>query len=94
MAGIWESWRGPDEQELESFAILTTRANGLVGEFHDRMPVILGREQIRDWISPEMAPEFLGEMMEPFSEDEMERTRVSTQVNNARNQGPEVLDRE
>ncbi len=94
MAGIWETWRGPDERKIESFAILTTRANGLVGKIHDRMPVILQPEHLAEWLSPDVAPEFLGDMMVPFSEEDMVRTRVTTQVNDARNQGPEVLVRE
>src|ERR671916_3384872 len=41
-AGLWESWNR--EGEIRSCAILTTQANDVVGEIHERMPVILPRD--------------------------------------------------
>ena len=40
-AGLWDEWRGPDGNEIKSCTIITTNPNPLVGEIHDRMPVIL-----------------------------------------------------
>lgn len=45
-AGIWESWKSPEEENIETCTILTTNANSLIRPIHDRMPVILGRS---DW---------------------------------------------
>lgn len=39
-AGLWETWHG-DGEPLETCAILTTEANKLAAEVHDRMPVML-----------------------------------------------------
>jgi putative SOS response-associated peptidase YedK len=42
IAGIWENWKEPSSGEwIRTFAIITTDANELVAEIHDRMPVIL-----------------------------------------------------
>jgi putative SOS response-associated peptidase YedK len=42
MAGISENWREPASGEwIRTFAIITSDANELVAEIHDRMPVIL-----------------------------------------------------
>jgi putative SOS response-associated peptidase YedK len=42
IAGLWENWRRPRSGEwIRTFAILTVPANGLVGQIHDRMPLIL-----------------------------------------------------
>jgi putative SOS response-associated peptidase YedK len=40
-AGLWDSWKAPEGAPVESCTILTTAANSLVSELHDRMPVIL-----------------------------------------------------
>ena len=40
-AGLWDYWHAPHGGLLETFSILTTQANDLVGRVHDRMPVIL-----------------------------------------------------
>jgi putative SOS response-associated peptidase YedK len=50
MAGLSEHWLGADGSELETMAIITTRANGFMEPFHDRMPVILHPEDYDLWI--------------------------------------------
>ena len=49
MAGLWDRWMGGGEP-LESFTIITTTPNGLVGEVHNRMPVILSPEDGAAWL--------------------------------------------
>src|SRR6266487_1578561 len=51
-AGLWERWRSPQGQLLESCAILTTEANELMRDVHDRMPVILPAEAFELWLDP------------------------------------------
>jgi putative SOS response-associated peptidase YedK len=52
-AGLWEGFKWPDGTVLRTFTIVTTYANKVGGELHDRMPVILEPE---DW------PAWLGEV--------------------------------
>ena len=40
-AGLWESWKSPEGEKIESCTILTTSSNKLIEPLHDRMPVIL-----------------------------------------------------
>ncbi len=40
-AGLWEGFRWPNGTVTRTFAIITTDANKVVAELHDRMPVIL-----------------------------------------------------
>jgi putative SOS response-associated peptidase YedK len=43
LAGIWENWKEPASGEwIRTFAIITTSANEMVADIHDRMPAILG----------------------------------------------------
>jgi putative SOS response-associated peptidase YedK len=55
LAGLWENWRSPAGEWVRSFAIVTTRPNELCAELHDRMPVILARDNWPVWLGEEPA---------------------------------------
>ena len=50
-AGLWECWTGPNGEELETAAIVTTDANRALGHIHDRMPVILAPDAFDLWLN-------------------------------------------
>ena len=50
LAGLWERWRGPDGEDIESCTILTTGANALMAPIHQRMPVILAPDAYEEWL--------------------------------------------
>lgn len=50
-AGLWETWRTPDGSSLESTCIVTTDANKIMNQIHNRMPVILEPNDWRVWLS-------------------------------------------
>ncbi|NLS94752.1 MAG: SOS response-associated peptidase [Planctomycetaceae bacterium] len=92
MAGLWESWTGPDGSEVESCAILTTVPNELMEAIHDRMPVILPSEAYGEWLDPEQAdPEPLKRLLAPFDAGQMKVHAVSSYVNRPSNEGPECI---
>ena len=91
MAGLLEHWQGP-EGEILSFAVLTTQANHLMAEIHDRMPVIIRPEDYAPWLDPARTDvEELQRMMGPYPERLMEAYAVSRRVNNPRNDGADLL---
>jgi len=46
IADVWENWKEPASGEwISTFAIITTDANELVADIHDRMPAILARSR-------------------------------------------------
>src|SRR5579864_5897314 len=49
-AGLWETWTGPNGEELETAAIVTTRANSTLAPIHERMPVIVPPEAFDLWL--------------------------------------------
>ena len=50
-----------EEQGVPRFTVLTTEANDSMIKVHDRMPVMIGRDEIMSWIKDDaMLPEFLG----------------------------------
>ena len=79
---------------LRSCTILTTEANELVGRVHDRMPVLIAERDLEEWLSPE--PLAAGELeraaSSPVPAGVLEAFRVSTTVNDAREEGPELVE--
>lgn len=90
-AGLWESWPKMNPP-LESATILTTRANELVGKYHDRMPVILSPNDYAVWLDPANDPERLRYLFEPLPASALSDTKVSPVVNNARSDTPDCIE--
>lgn len=90
MAGLWRSSAG--RESGSGYVILTTTANRLVGEIHDRMPVILGREHFDAWLDPSNHEiESLLHLLQPISADRMVIHPVSSYVNSALNEGEKCV---
>ncbi len=57
LAGVWESWRNPETgEDIRTFCVITRPPNEMMATIHDRMPVILHREDYERWLSPEPDP--------------------------------------
>ena len=94
MAGLWETWEGPDHTVIESCTILTTEPNPLMEPIHDRMPVILPDDSCSEWLDPDQAdPKLLERLLIPFRAEQMKAHPVSTYVNRPGNDGPECIAR-
>ncbi len=50
LAGLCDTWKTPDGEELRSCAIITTAANDLAAPIHDRMPAILSEDDEAVWL--------------------------------------------
>ena len=93
MAGLWERWVGSEGEVLETFALLTTSANELVGPVHDRMPVIIDAEDFSVWLGVGAPTEKLVALLRPFSAGLMSSRRVTTRVNDVGVDDAECLAR-
>ena len=91
-AGLWESWSKGGEGEVRTCTILTTGANALVGEVHDRMPVILAHDAYDVWLDPDSERDELTGLLAPYPEDEMEAYPVSRFVNSPSNNDPRCIE--
>lgn len=75
-----------------TFATLTTQPNALAAEIHNRMPVILDRENARAWLEPgEMTAERLATISRPYPAERMEVWPVDRAVGDVRNNSPELV---
>ena len=91
-AGLWETWKDPEGELVNSCTIITTSANELLSPIHDRMPVILPQEQESFWLDKAIDnPVALTSAIAPYPDSELEAFEVSPLVNNTRNKGPEVM---
>ena len=72
--------------------MLTTSANNLVEQIHDRMPVILHPDEIDTWLSREITdPAALTSLYQPYPSDLISMFVVSQEVNSARHDSPDLI---
>ena len=91
-AGLWESWGRGGEGEIRTCTILTTAANAVVGEIHERMPVIVAPDAYDVWLDPSSERDELTGLLAPYPEDEMEAYPVSRFVNSPSNNDPRCVE--
>jgi putative SOS response-associated peptidase YedK len=91
-AGLWERWRSPDGQAVESCTIITTDANALVRPVHGRMPVILPRTAYALWLDPGTTDTAaLVRLLVSNQDDQLVVRRVSKRVNSAAVDDPSLV---
>lgn len=82
LAGLWDRWRSPRGEEIVSFAILTTEPNALMRELHDRMPVILPRDEYGRWLEARLEADAASRLLCPYPDDDLVAYPVGVRVNN------------
>ncbi len=87
-AGIWE-YNG--RLDVTSCAIVTTEANGVVGPYHNRMPVILAERDYDMWISADTALIDTLSLLRPYTGNDLAVHTVSKMVNSVKNDTPECI---
>ncbi|MFQ5955363.1 MAG: SOS response-associated peptidase [Kiloniellales bacterium] len=91
-AGLWERWRAPDRQLVESFTIITTEANRLLRPIHDRMPVILDAADYEAWLDTGgIAPDEAARRLRPYPAAGLAAFPISTRINSPRNDDPACI---
>jgi putative SOS response-associated peptidase YedK len=92
LAGLYDEQEGPEGEPLASFTVVTTSANPLLRPLHERMPVILRREDEAEWIDAEVTePLQVERLLLPYPEERIRLWPVSPAVNNVRNNGPDLI---
>jgi putative SOS response-associated peptidase YedK len=90
-AGLWENWKTPSGDVRDTVTIITTEANEVVADVHDRMPVILERNDEQTWLNGD-DHETLQGVLDPYTADELRAYSISKRVNNPANDSPEVIE--
>jgi putative SOS response-associated peptidase YedK len=92
-AGLWESWMGPNGEEMETAAIVTTEASSSLKPIHPRMPVVLSPEGCDLWLDcANVEATTAAALIAPASDAMLEAYPVSTAVNRADNDGAVLVE--
>ncbi len=87
LAGLWEQWHDRDSgDELQTTTLLTTEANAFMAPLHHRMPVILTPESADTWLASG------GRLLASWSAPRLRAWPVDRRVNNARNEGEDLVE--
>jgi putative SOS response-associated peptidase YedK len=99
MAGIYEIWRDPhkdpsdDTAWLRTCSVITTQATDAAGHIHDRMPMVITRGAIRDWLDPTITDSRRAlELLAVTEAQALEAYAVSTDVNSVENNNPSLVE--
>ncbi len=89
-AGVWGRFAGPDGEDVDCCAILTTSASAEVAPVHDRMPVLLAPDALDAWLDPAAPPAVLTGLMRPAPLGALRLQPANTAVNSWKAEGPAV----
>jgi putative SOS response-associated peptidase YedK len=91
-AGLWDSWKDKETgKALESYTVITTDPNELMKPIHNRMPVILHRQDYDRWLEPDEPSHLPVDLLRPYPAEEMKAWAVSRDVGNVRNNSPGLI---
>ena len=93
-AGLYDRWKDPASgEDVYTYTIITTEANGVVAPVHNRMPVILRPEDEDRWLDPdETEPLHLLPLLKPFPAERMRAHSVGRGVNNVKLDEPSLIE--
>jgi putative SOS response-associated peptidase YedK len=91
-AGLWETWTGPNGEELDTAAIITTTANRTLSALHHRMPVFVPKEAFDLWLDcANVEAEVAATLISPADEDLLDAREVGTAVNRVANDSAALI---
>ncbi len=90
-AGLWETWQSKQSDEIiQSATLITTAANEFISTVHHRMPVILQPESAQRWLAGD--DQLIADVAE--NSPQFQTWPVDKRVNNARNEGEDLITRQ
>jgi putative SOS response-associated peptidase YedK len=89
--GLYERWLSADGDVLDTCTIVTTAANDLLKNVHERMPMIVPLAEYTRWLDPANAE--VADLIAPYPSAAIAYYPVSPKVNNVRNDDPSLIER-
>lgn len=90
-AGLWSMNDKVENNKVYTTTIITTKANEIMSDIHNRMPVILDVEESLKWLDYDSSIDELLLLLEQYDTNKMIKYQVSDYVNNSRNEGEECI---
>ncbi|WP_345951830.1 SOS response-associated peptidase [Mucilaginibacter sp. PAMB04274] len=95
LAGLWD-YNTRLDTPLLSCTVITREPNQMVGEVHNRMPVILTRSEADVWLNTQLSYPERAEVLKPIENSALLKVEISKSINKADNKsgdwfkGPDV----
>ena len=92
LAGLAETWIGPNGEELDTVAIVTAQASADLSVLHHRVPVTIRADDFERWLdcSDDNAESVMA-LLAPPAEGEFAWHEVSTRVNRVANDDAQLI---
>jgi len=91
-AGLWETWTGPNGEEIDTAAIVTTSANRTLAALHDRMPVFVPQEAFDLWLDcTNVEADVAAALIRPADDALLDAYAISTAVNRVANDSAALI---
>ena len=93
VAGLWTAWKDPNQsngQVVHTAVALTTDANDMVSQVHHRMPVLLDRSGVTNWLDDKNVNPLA--QIQVVDNDALLVCAVSTKANSSRNNGSDLIE--
>ena len=92
-AGLWDTWKNPENELITSTVIITSEPNELMALIHNRMPVIILPDERKLWLSEDIDGKDLSYLLKPYPSDSMIAYIVSDAVNSPNFNNPTNVER-
>jgi putative SOS response-associated peptidase YedK len=91
-AGLYDVWKDAEGYPIKTYTIITVNPNKIVGDIHNRMPALLSAEDEDKWIDSSLTDsKILHSLLRTFPDNDMEAYQVSREVNNPKNDSPNLI---
>ncbi|CAK9859854.1 unnamed protein product [Sphagnum jensenii] len=92
-AALYDSWEDAEGEVLYTFTILTTRVSKQLEWLHDRMPVVLGSQDlIHAWLNDDLSESALHKLTQPYEGSDMVWYPVTPAMGRPAFNGPECVE--
>lgn len=90
-AGLYDIWKNPMGEEIHTYVIITCNPNYTMSKIHNRMPVILMKEDEEKWLNPDtVEEERLLPYLKPYPDKFLTIYPISNRINSPFNNDSKV----
>jgi putative SOS response-associated peptidase YedK len=92
LCGIYDNWTTPEGDDLETFTIITTEASDVMKPIHERMPLILDRDNLMLWLGGDYNHLQHRDKISSFNTEALNIYQVPDYVNSYTNNSPDCIE--
>jgi putative SOS response-associated peptidase YedK len=92
VAGLWETWKSPDGEWINSFTVLTTTPSPAIAFIHDRMPAMLQPSHEQAWLDMDLPAKEVLDIILPYPDESLKAQTVSKKVNHVAQNEPSLIE--